>query len=278
MKVSWNAMNEIFLKVQKRAEEIKAQYESSSSSFSNFLIYGDFGTGKTQIASTCPTPVFIDSFDPGGTKTAALQPLISSGDIIVESRWETDRWRDPFAYRAWEKEMAARRKIDFFSHIGTYMLDSITKWADSMMWEITRAKGRKGQNPQLQDYLAQQLTAVDELGILMSLPCHVIVTGHIGTQKDEATGKLETSLMLSNKFAEKVPLVFDEKYVARAIESKGESEYLLLTKNNGYYKAETRMGGTTFDQLEKPDIRALLRKAKKDASNRPSLFEEKKDE
>ena len=75
-----------FLKVKERAMKARQMYADSASQFSNFLIYGDFGTGKTQILSTCPKPVFIDSFDPGGTKTAALQPLIDKGDVIVDTR------------------------------------------------------------------------------------------------------------------------------------------------------------------------------------------------
>jgi len=46
----------------------------------------------------------------------------------------------------------------------------------------------------------------------------------------------------------------------------------LLTKNDGYYKAETRMGGSRFEQNEKPDINALLRKAGRDNDNKESLF------
>ena len=66
----------VFLKVQKRAEEVRNRYKESASSWVNILAYGDFGTGKTSVAATCPTPVFIDSFDPGGTKTAVLKPQI----------------------------------------------------------------------------------------------------------------------------------------------------------------------------------------------------------
>ena len=266
-----------FLKVQTRVKNVRDHYKESSSRFANILAYGDFGTGKTRLASTCPTPVFIDSFDPGGTKTAALQSGIANGSIFVDNRWEGDSWKQPYAFGDWEKEMEQRKQENFFDHIGTYVLDSATRWSDSMMFEILRrgtgGKTRRGSNPQLQDYLIQQLTAVDWLGVLMGLPCHVLVTGHIAIEKDDLTGKLETGLLMYGKLSAKVPLVFDEKYVTRTRDSSSGVEYKLLTKNDGYYKAETRMGGMTFSQLEEPDIKKLLVKAGADASDKTPLIE-----
>jgi|TARA_Y100000310_G_scaffold18004_1_gene17779 hypothetical protein len=267
--------NPKFLKVKERALKARKAYQESASQYSNFLIYGDFGTGKTQLISTCPKPIFIDSFDPGGTKTAALQPGIDNGDIIVDNRWEGDSWKDPYAFAEWEKEMQDRQREGLFEHIGTYALDSLTKWSDSLMYEILRrgsgGKTRKGSNPQLQDYLVQQLTAVDWLGVLMGHPCHVVATGHIGLMKDDVSGKMETGLLMYGKLSEKVPLVFDEKYVTRVKSSSSGVSYELLTRNDGYYKAETRMGGGKFEHSETPDIRALLKKAGRPVEDRPYL-------
>lgn len=262
--------------VTKRALAVREKYSAGVSQFSNILAYGDFGTGKTRLATTCPTPVFIDSFDPGGTKTAALQPLIEHGDIIIENRWERDSWQKPFAFYEWEREMAQRAQEGFFEAIGTYMLDSITKWADSLMYEIlkrgTKGKSRVGQTPELQDYLVQQLTAVDWINVMMGYPCHVLITGHIGLIKDEVSGRMETGLLLAGKLSEKVPLAFDEKWITRTKENAGGITYILQTKNDGYYKAETRIGGLKFDTFEEPDVRKLLTKAGKDASDRPRLL------
>jgi len=254
---------------------IRTAYAESSSAWQNFLVYGGFGTGKTTLATTCPTPVFIDCFDKGGTKTAALQDLIKKGDIIVENKWEQDSWQRPVAFGEWEREMFKREREGFFEFIGTYYLDSVTSWAGSMMYEILKkgdkSGSRTGQKPQLQDYLTQKMTAVDWIGRMMNYPCHVVVTGHIGTDKDEVTGKIETSLLLANRVASELPNLFDEKYVAVA--AKG-GKYSLLTQNDGYYQAETRMGGGTFKEHEEPDIRALLKKAGKNYDNRPSFYEE----
>jgi hypothetical protein len=262
-----------FLEVQKRAEEYRAQYAARANRDKvNILLYGDFGTGKTRLAVTCPKPVFLDSFDPGGTTTRELQPFIKSGDILIDDRWEGDSWKKPYAFEKWEKEMEERIKMDFFSHIGTYMVDSLTKLADSCMFRILQKGGKEGSRtgkpPELQDYLVQQLTVVDWLGRVMALPCHTIVTGHIAKEQDGVTGAFETGLLLWGKLVEKVPLVFDEKWITRVKDKK----YTLQTHTEGIYKAETRIGGDQFNTFEEPDFKALLKKAGLPAEDKPSLF------
>lgn len=262
-----------FLKVLKRAEEVRARYAELTNK-SNILVYGNYGTGKTRLASTCPRPVWIDSFDPGGSTTRALQPLIDAGDIIVENKWERDSWKKPFAFKDWEREMRLREQEGLFQMLGTYQLDSITRWADSMMYEILRLGGdkrgsRQGGTPELQDYMVQQMTAVDWLGVICGYPCNVLVTGHIGLDKDEVTGKIETGLLLSGKLSHKVPMVFDEKWITRVDGDK----YTLQTRGDGYYKAETRMGGELFTTHEPPDVRELLKKAGRPFADRPSFKE-----
>jgi hypothetical protein len=59
--------------------------------------------------------------------------------------------------------------------------------------------------------------------------------------------------------------VFDEKWLTR-VEGKSDVRYTLQTRNDGYYKAETRMGGGIFEQFEEPNFKALLRKAGRDVA------------
>ena len=265
----------LFLSVQQRVAAVRQRYAKAQRDYANILVYGDFGTGKTSLAATAPTPVLIDSFDPGGTKTAVLQKKIASGDIIVDSRWERDSWKNPTQYAGWEAEFEEREQSGFFDAIGTYFIDSLTRLADSMMWEIlrrgTNGKTRVGKFPELQDYRAQQFTTVDILGRLMNLPCHVVVTGHIGLLKDEVTGALEAGLLLAGKLSTMVPLVFDERYVAMTRTSPNGTSHVLLTRNNGRYKAETRRGGLVFSEYEQPDLRRLLKLAGYSHEDKPPI-------
>lgn len=269
-----------FLDIQKKVDEVRKRYEASPRKDSfNALLYGDFGTGKSSMAGTAVMPVLVHSFDPGGTKTRSLQPLIESGNILIDDRFEVDRWADPHAFRDWEREILDLKQRKFFEHCGTYFLDSGTKWADSMMYEIVKkgkdkdGKSRQGGVPQLQDYLVQQMTAVDWLGELMSLPCDVIVTGHIGIDKDEVTGAMYTSLLMAGKLTYKVPLVFDEKYITKVTQGSKGSEYRLQVHSDGMWKAETRLGGSSLSMYEEQNLCKLFTKAGRKWAHKPSFSE-----
>jgi len=269
------------LLVKQHIAKIRELYANSSSIYSNILVAGTHGSGKTQLLATCPTPVHIDSFDPGGTTTAVLQPLIKSGDILIE-QYENDNWDAPFTYREWEKSFTEKRKNGYFDYIGTYSIDSAINWVIALMGQIMktgRGKGVKphpGGNPYESDYLHQQLEAANILKRdIMSLPCHTLVTGHLSfiIDKDEEGNVISTraDMLMWGKLAMQFPLVFDENYVMIVKRSSQGPQHKILTRSDGLYQAKTRMGGVTFAQYEEPDIRELLRKAGKSWENKAKI-------
>jgi len=258
--------DEQVLLIRKTFAEISEIYSQTASIYANILALGDYGSGKTQLYSSCPFPVLIHSFDSGGTTTAALQPLIKRGLIIVE-KFESDDWKRPSEYLRWEKRMLELKRMNFFASIGTYGMDSLTNWVVCLMHHIMRAglgKGvatHAGQAPYQSDYLWQQLHAGNILRKeIMTLPCHTLMTGHLHAKQDELTGSIEMGLLMWGKIADQIPLVFDEKYIMRV---NAAGIHQLQTKSDGRFKAETRMGGDKFEKFEKPDIRALLKRAGK---------------
>lgn len=266
-------------KILERVEKARAAYASRpKGDFVNVLLYGDFGTGKTSFLRTCRKPIYIDCFDPGGTTTRLLADGVAAGDIIIDNRFERDDWKQPVAYKLWEHNFFELRDMNFFSAIGTYAIDSVTRMSDSLMYHLltiphaSSSRSRAGQIPELKDYLVQQMTLVNILSNICQLPCDVIVTGHIGRIKDEVSGKIETGLMLSGKLSEKIPLLFDEKWIAvvAATSDKGRHHRLLM-KSDGYYQAETRIGGGIFADYEEPDMKYLLKKVGRDSSDKPPI-------
>ena len=261
------------LTIKSHFRRLKEEYNLSKSKYANILVLGDVGTGKTQLYATCPKPCLIDSFDPNGTSTAALQPLIDSGDIIVR-RFEDDDWNHPHSYREWEKDFLLWKRNGWFDHIATYGIDSVTNWAPSLLYHMMAlGKGKNvsphpGAAPFQSDYLWQQLHAGNILRKeIMTLPCHTLVTGHPHYWKDDISGKTMFGLLMWGKIADQVPLLFDEKYIMKVSGTK----HMIQTKNDGVVHAETRMGGTKFEKLMEPDIRALLKLAGKSWEDKPRI-------
>jgi len=98
--------------------------------------------------------------------------------------------------------------------------------------------------------------------------------GHDSSDKDDATGKMFISLMITGKLVRRVPLLFDEMYVAMTKETSKGIEYQLLTQKTGLYQAKSRLAKMgELETYEVPDIKAILRKTGRDTNDKPSLFE-----
>jgi hypothetical protein len=67
----------------------------------------------------------------------------------------------------------------------------------------------------------------------------------------------------------RIPILFDEIYYACTKESSAGVKYFFLTRATGLYKARTRLGkGGLFETYEEQDIKALLKKAGYDTSDK----------
>lgn len=259
------------LELKSEMEKLRANL-STASKF-NALVYGAFGTGKTRLLKTARLPVLIDSFDPGGTIT--LKEEIEQGIILADTRWERDNPKNPTAAREWEKEYERRKKDGIFEQLGTYCIDSITTFNDSFINHFLKAAGRPAGFLFQQDYNQVMASISAALKDILALPCDVILIAHDDVDKDEATGRMFVGPNFIGKSSRgKYPVWFDEIYCAIAKDSPKGTEYSLLTQSTGMYRARTRLGREgRFDTYEKPDIKALLRKAGlSDADKTPSVI------
>lgn len=254
---------------KKTIEDLYELYRSQNSGrkLGHFLIIGQKGAGKTSLVKTCPAPVLIHSFDPGGTDV--LISDIEQKRVIPDTRYENDRPEKPTAYKSWKKEMSRLLKSGIFSEIGTYVLDSTTTLFQSLIWQILEKEKRKlpdisvpldrsKYGLQVQDWgtILQEMVSITRE--ICKLPCHTMMLGHIGKVQDEVTGQLVNQIVLSGQAKDQVPINVGEVYVL--LNQKGKRT--LLTQNKHTYSATTRMGSEgRFAAEEKPDIRYLLQKA-----------------
>jgi hypothetical protein len=239
----------------------------------NLLLIGESGTGKTYILRTARRPVHIDSFDPGGTK--CLRDQIKSGDIIADVRFENEDFSHPRVYSEWEDLFKQRVRSGYFESFGTYVIDSATSWAGAILGKYLQKEGGKADAvPTYQKhYHYQKFDLKKYIRTMLSLPCDVIVTGHLKLIEDPINGQHKYRFLTTGDGMVTIPLLFDEKYVSTTIESSGGVEYKLLTKSTGVYTASTRLGrGGVFETYEEPNIKTLLKKAKMPAEDKPKLF------
>ena len=249
----------------------------------SLLLTGETNAGKTYILRTARFPIHIDSFDPGGTK--CLKDLIRSednpkGQIIADTKWEKDDPFEPDKFDKWKKAMDLRFEIDYFSHFGTYCLDSATTWGEAVMNYGLKSRGRAGEVPQhRKDYNPQKVEMTNYIRKMMNLPCDFILTGHLrenrktlyldtktGISKDEVTYRFYTT----GQAVVTIPLLFDEIYV---LKGRGEDpKRELLTDSLGEYIARSRLKGSgNLKSKEEPNIKEILKKCGFDTNDKPKL-------
>jgi hypothetical protein len=258
-----------FLDVKAEFEKLQTMYnEDVTQQTFNCLVLGEMGTGKTHMLQTCRRPVHVDSFDIGGTKH--LTKYIREGWMMVDTRFEKEDPLKPASAELWIKEMERRVNMGYFNYIGTYALDSLTMWTEALMnWTLKKA-GIAGQTPRFtHDYLPTKTLVKNYILQIMKLPCDFVLTGHIRADKDEVAGTIRMRLVTIGDLDTKIPALFDEVWIATAKDGAKGPDYSLLTSPKGIYRdVRTRMGSMKFDQYEKPDVKYLLQKAGRDASDK----------
>jgi len=268
------------LEINLEMEKIRELYASDPRSESyNALIYGGTGSGKTSLLRTARLPLHLDSFDPGGSKVLQGKAILNNkhypdemakGNILVDSRFEGEDPDNPWVAQEWDTTFHKRKLLGYFDHIGTYAIDSITTWSQTIMYNVMKKAGRKGGQPFQNDWLPQMTIIENAVRQIISLPCDVIFLGHDDSDKDEATGRMFISLMITGKLKRRVPLLFDEVYVAMTKETSQGVEYQLLTKKTGLYQARSRLANCgQLEMYEVPDIKNILKKAGRSTDNNP---------
>lgn len=266
-------MSDQILEIKTEIENLRKMYsEDEKQNSFNALILGESGSGKTYLLRTCRKPIHIDSFDPGGTK--GLKDMILKGDVIADTRYEDESAKNPKAFDLWQKEMVRREKMNYFSQIGTYCLDSSTKWADAIMNWIMKKAQLTGEPPRwAHDYVPQKVQMNNWLGELLKLPCDFILTGHLEAYRDEVNGSVSYRYMTTGKNVTTIPLLFDEVYITVPKETSKGVDYRLLTQSTGTYVARSRLSkGGLLEKYEPCDIKNILKKAKMNCEDKPSVI------
>lgn len=265
------------------------------------------GGGKTTLGLTCPRPIFYHIFDPGGSEIIDEALTLKPGETayykdvnqtfkygeILASVLPVDTPDKPSAFLQWQKEFNQLGTDGFFSHVGTYIVDTASTMGQSMLWQILKKEGRtlpnmrtpisqeggnKGHGMRQVDWGTLLNTFIMVSRSLAALPCHTILFGHIGKDKDPVTGITEKTVLLPGQSKDQVPINLHEVYALRigSVKLPGDkaakNQRYLLTQPKDLFATSTRMGRDgRLDAEEVPNIRALLKKAGYPYEDKPPL-------
>lgn len=260
------------------AEKLRTKYSSDPRQQSfRVLVMGESGTGKTHLLRTARRPVHVDSFDPGGT--LVLRDLITKGDIVADTMYELEDRINPTMFSEWQRTFESRVRNKYFESFGTYALDSSTMWSEAIMNHVLKKANIAGEAPRFtKDYVPQKVQIQNWMQRILTLPCDVVVTGHLeGDYESRIIEGEEVRVLTGYKYMTTgkgsiiIPLLFDEQWTTFAEEKGTGTVYTVLTSKWRLYRARTRIGRGVFDTHEKPDIRYLLKKCGWPTSDKPSL-------
>lgn len=272
------------INIRVEAEKLRKMYDEDPHTKSfNAIIYGATGSGKTSLLRTARMPLHVDSFDPGGCKVLRGEAILNGvkcpdeykkGNIIIDSRFEVEDPMIPSAAQKWDDEFHRRKSMEYFERIGTYAIDSMTTWAQCIMYDVLKKAGRTGGTPQKNDWLPQMTVIEKCMRSFLTLPCDCVLIGHEDIDKDEPTGRIMARLLITGKLATRIPALFDEIYHADTKETSTGIQYQLLTRKTGIYQACSRLSNMgQLDTYEVPNIKNILKKAGYNYSDKPNLME-----
>lgn len=216
------------------------------------LLYGNSGTGKTVFGCSFPGPIYVADFD--GKISSAAEYYNKDSERLEDIDYDTFLPKDPkdLVFRNFYNKLAEIKAVGKSGELKykTFVLDSLTTYAEAMMVEVmAQNPGIKclGQGattaPALQHYRLLNNHFKNVLNEILSLPCNVVITAHIKTDKDELTGEIVREPMLSGQLAARLPIMFEEVYRTYTDGSGTGIKYLAQTQSDRSYKCRSQISG-----------------------------------
>ena len=206
------------------------------------FLTGDFGTGKSVFAASCPTPGFIFDFDDGAQ-------IYRGKDFDYESYSLS-----ALSWVKFEKDLREIKKEVEAEKYQTVIVDSTTSMTDIAMERALQLDPKRsvtgGPLWNVHYQIVKNLME-GKLRQIISLPCNVIVIAHLKVIQDQETGAIiGIEPLLTGQLSQMIPGYFGEVYctfsrqvAAKKPGGKAETVFYLRTLPRGHYKARSRLSG-----------------------------------
>ena len=119
---------------------------------------------------------------------------------------------------------------------------------------MKRPISKQGQQPTPADYGVLKREFAKLIPGILSLPCNVIMLGHISTERDDTTGEIIRGTMLDGSFGKELPIYFKEVWTTK-VDDKGQ--YWAQTKTDTKFTCRSQIPGLpnplklTYEELQK---------------------------
>ncbi len=200
-----------------------------------FFILGDYGTGKSTFAATCPTPAYVFNFD---------------NRIITYKGEDFDYDTFPLSAKGWvdfEQKNVQVRKAVAEGKYKTVVVDSTTSMTDIAMERAMQLDPKRSptDGPIWNIHFMMVRNLIEgRIRQLINLPCNLVVIAHLNIVLDNETGAvIDIAPLLTGQLSVKIPGYFDEVYIATTKRKLDKTEYLLQTVPVGLKKARSALSG-----------------------------------
>ena len=206
------------------------------------FLTGDYGTGKSIFAASCPTPGYTFDFD---------NRMLSYRD----KDFDYDTF--PLSAIGWvefEKALREVKKDVEDEKYKTVVVDSTTTMTDVAMeraLQLDPKRSATGGPIWNVHYMMVRNLMEGKLRQIINFPCNVIVIAHLHIVQDQETGAIiGVKPLLTGALSEMVPGYFGEVYCCftkqvapKVTGGKIETVYYLRTVPRGHYKARSVLSG-----------------------------------